>query len=342
MLTITDILQAHRRVSPYVRRTPLVRSTTLSERTGADVWLKLECRQLTGSFKVRGALNAASRLPDRMQPVVTASAGNHGLGVAYAAAMLGLPNVTIFVPETAPVAKVARLRRFPVRLEQVGRNYAEAHQAAAAFAQAQGAFSLEAYNDPQVVAGQGTATLEILTELPTAQTLLVPVGGGGLVAGATVVTAALAPAARVVGVQPAASPAALLSLQQGAAIDPYDHEPTLADGLAGGFGRVPFAIAAGRIERILLVDEATIRRAIFTLVDQEQLIVEASGAIAIAPLLTGELDVRGQTVVAILSGANVDSNVLRAILDEFAGQDRGSFSADESKSPGRTAKARLS
>lgn len=319
MLTINDILQAHQRIAPYIRRTPLIRSDALSERTAADVWLKLEGQQPTGSFKVRGALTAASRLPDRTQPVVTASAGNHGLGVAYAAASLGLTNVTIFVPETAPVAKVARLRRFAVRLHQVGRSYEEAHQTAVEHAHAHGAFYLEAYDDRDVVAGQGTAAVEILTELPTVQTLLVPVGGGGLVAGTTVATAALAPAARVVGVQPAASPAALLSLQQGAAIDPYDHEPTLADGLAGGFGRVPFAIAADQIERILLADEATIRRAIFTLLDEELLVVEASGAIAIAPLLTGELDVRGQTVVAVLTGSNIDSAVLRAVLNQFGG-----------------------
>ncbi|HYN89843.1 MAG TPA: threonine/serine dehydratase [Ardenticatenaceae bacterium] len=319
MLTINDILHAQHRIAPYLRPSPLVHSPALSERTGADVWLKLESRQPTGSFKVRGALNAASLLPDRTQPVVTASAGNHGLGVALATQMLGLQDVTIFVPESAPASKVRRLRRFPVRLRQAGQSYAAAHEAAVAFAEETQGFYLEAYDDPVVIAGQGTATLEVLTELPAVELLLVPVGGGGLIAGATVVTACLAPNVRVIGVQPSASPAALLSLERGEAIDPYDHEPTLADGLAGGFGRVPFAIAHDKIERILLADELSIRRAIFTLIDEEQLVVEASGAIAITPLLDGQLDVRGRTVVALLSGANVDSRVLRAILDEFAG-----------------------
>lgn len=318
MLTVNDILQAHRRIARYLPPTPLVRSAALSELSGAEVWLKLESRQPTGSFKVRGALNRLSRLRDRGRPIVTASAGNHGLGVAYAAMTLGHTNVSIFIPETAPAAKVGKLRRFPVTLNQVGQTYEEAHRAAVEFAEASDALYVEAYDDLDVIAGQGTATVEIIAELPEVQALLVPIGGGGLIAGAAVAAAGLAPGAQLLGVQPAASPAALLSLRQGQAIDPYEHEPTLADGLAGGFGRLPFALVSGRLSQVLLADEAAIRRAIFTLLDLEQLVIEASGAIAIAPLLTGEVDLRGQTVVAILTGANIDTRILRAILEEFA------------------------
>lgn len=316
MVTLNDLLHAQRRIAPSLAATPLVRSGALSERCGAEVWLKLECLQPTGSFKVRGALNKMLTLTDPRQPIVTASAGNHGLGVAFAASALGRAGVTIFVPENAPAAKVAKLRRFPVTLAQKGQNYEAAHQAAEDFARSHDALYLPAYDDLAVIAGQGTAALEVLTALPGADLLLVPVGGGGLVAGAVVATAGLAPQARVVGVQPTASPAAQYSFAEGRAIDPYDHEPTLADGLAGGFGHYPFELTRDRLD-ILLADEAAIRRAIYTLLADEQLVVEASGAIAIAPLLDGALDLRGKRVVAILTGANIDARVLREILAEM-------------------------
>jgi threonine dehydratase len=318
MLNINDLLRAQQRLRPWLAPTRLVRSGALSERCQADIWLKLECQQPTGSFKVRGALHKLLTHPDASQPVVTASAGNHGLGVAYAASLLGRRGVTIFVPATAPAAKLAKLRRFRVNLQVTGQSYEDAHQAAEERAQATGALYLPAYDDLAVIAGQGSMALEVLTERPDLDLLLVPVGGGGLVAGALVASTTLAPAARVVGLQPTASPAALLSFREGRAIEVYEPEPTLADGLAGGFGRLPFALTHERLE-VLLAEEATIRRAIYTLIAEEQLVVEASGAIAIAPLLTGELDVRGQTVVAVLTGANIDAAVLCGVLDEYAG-----------------------
>lgn len=147
--------------------------------------------------------------------------------------------------------------------------------------------------------------------------VLVPVGGGGLVAGIAAAAHAIYPHCRIAGVQPEASPAALLSLRDGIAHDPYDHEPTLADGLAGGFGAVPFVLARDKIDQIWLAKEAELRHAIFTLLHQEQLVVEASGAIAIVPLLTGQLNVTGRTVVCVLTGGNLDTAVLQAVLAEF-------------------------
>jgi len=322
-LGLQSILQAHRRIAPFIRRTPLVRSAYLSALTGANVWLKLECQQPTGSFKVRGALNKTCLLTpeEKAHGLVTGSAGNHGLGVAYAAQRLivggGEASADIFVPLNAPRAKVDKLRHFDVTVHHEGNTYEEAHQAAEVFACETGATYLSAYDDVDVIAGQGTIALEILTNLPEADLILAPIGGGGLVAGIAVAVKGMSPGCRVIGVQPEASPAALLSLRDGVPYDPYDHEPTIADGLAGGFGAIPFRIARTLIDQVLLASEADLRRAIFVLLDREQLVVEAAGAIAIAPLLNGGLDVVGRTVACILSGGNIETGLLRDILIEF-------------------------
>jgi threonine dehydratase len=316
MLKAIDILQAAARLRPYLAPTPLRYSPPLSEWCRANIWLKLESQQPTGSFKVRGALHKLLVMDpaQRAAGIVTASAGNHGLGVAFAAKALGLSHVTIFVPETAPAAKVTQLRRFPVEVRQTGQTYEAAHQAAEALARQSGAAYISAYDDPQVIAGAGTCGLEIVTELPNLDTLIVPVGGGGLIAGTAVALKGLHRGSRLLGVQPEASPAAQLSFAQNQPIDPYDHAPTIADGLAGGFGATPFYIARTLIDEILLYPESALRRAIFTLVDQHQLVVEASGAIAICPLLAQPAQFAGQTVVCILSGANIDTALLAEIL----------------------------
>jgi threonine dehydratase len=318
-LGLLPILQAQQRIAPFVRHTPLMRSAYLSALTGADVWIKLECHQVTGSFKVRGALNKVSQLTarEKSQGVVTGSAGNHGLGVAYAAQAGSGTSVDVFVPANAPPSKIDKLRLMGVTPHQVGTTYEDAHQAAVAFARETGATYVEAYDDNDVIAGQGTLGLEILSDLPTVDLLLVPVGGGGLVAGVATAAKEMNPGCRVLGVQPEASPAAWLSLRDGRPYDPYDHEPTIADGLAGGFGVVPFFVAGTLIDEVLLISESTLRQAIFTLLDQEQLVVEPAGAISIAPLLNDALDVAGQSMVCILTGRNIATDLLRDILAEF-------------------------
>jgi threonine dehydratase len=318
-LDYDSVLAAHVRIAPHVRRTPLIHSMYLSARTGAEVWLKAECLQPTGSFKVRGALNVVGQLgsEQRARGIVTGSAGNHGLGVAYAARAWGGIKADVFCPVTAPRAKLDKLRRFEIGLHLEGQTYEDAHQAAEAYARQTGATYVQAYDDPRVIAGQGTSALEVLEKLPAPDLVLVPVGGGGLIAGIAVAVHERAPGCRVIGVQPQASPAALLSLREGRAIDPYDHEPTLADGLAGGFGVLPFAVAASLIDSILLTTEEELRRAVYCLVDREQLVVEASGAISIVPLLNGRLDVAGKTIVCVLSGGNLETSLLRDILVEF-------------------------
>jgi threonine dehydratase len=324
MLKLDAIRGAQARISPYVRQTPLIYSAALSARTGGEVWLKAENLQPTGSFKVRGAVNKVGLLSaeERARGIVTGSAGNHGLGVAFAAQAWDGVQADIFCPTTAPRAKLDKLRRFDVSLHLIGATYEDAHQAAEAHARQTGAIYVQAYDDLDVMAGQGTMALEVLLELPEPDLLLVPVGGGGMIAGVAVAARARAPGCRVVGVQPEASPAALLSLREGRGIDPYEHEPTLADGLAGGFGVLAYDVAGALIDDVLLTSEAELRRAVFTLLDQEQLVAEASGAISIVPLLNGSLDVSGQTVVCVLSGGNLDTTLLRDILVEFTDDPR--------------------
>jgi threonine dehydratase len=335
-VTLDDVLAARQIIAPHIWRTPLAYSAALSRvssspgrvpsaqgESHAQVYLKLECWQRTGSFKVRGALAKLASMPaeETARGVVTASAGNHGLGVAYASQVLASrsqdnPPVTIFVPESVSPAKVRRLAAFDCQVRRAGADYDAAHALAEAYARQHGASYLSAYDDLAVIAGQGTVALEALEDLPNADIVIVPVGGGGLIAGTAVVARAVNPAIRVVGVQPEASPSAFLSLRDGRAYEAYEAGPTICDGLAGGFGRLPFEIAGPLIDQVLVVPEADVRRAVGWLLAEEQLLVEGSAAIAIAPLLNGQLDIAGKTVAALLTGRNLDVRVLQKILAE--------------------------
>jgi threonine dehydratase len=229
---------------------------------------------------------------------------------------LGLGQADIFVPETAPEAKLKKLRRFPINLHLAGQTYEDAHQAASEFQARTGAVEIAAYDDLVVITGQGTIGVEIMTNLPAAELILLPVGGGGLVSGVATAVRHIKPTCDIVGVQPEASPAAQLSFAQNQAIDPYDHAPTIADGLAGGFGKTPYQLLQANPPEIVLVSEAQIRQAIFTLLAEQQLVIEPSGATAIAPLLAGSVDVVGKTAVCILTGGNLAMDLLRKIVNQ--------------------------
>jgi threonine dehydratase len=315
-LTLADVERARERVASYVRTTPLVHSRPLSEAAGCAVHLKLENRQLTGSFKPRGALNKILSLDSaaRDRGLVAASAGNHALGVAHACEALGLTNADLFVQRNAAPAKIAKLRRYPLRLHLEGDTFEAAQQAAFRRVHETGATFVSAYDDPAVVAGQGTVGLEILEDLPDPDVVVVPVGGGALSAGIALAIRSRRPGTRVVGVNPAASPSALLSFRKGEAIDPYDHEPTLAHGLAGGYGRVAYDVARDLLEGIVLVSEDEMKRGIPALIDAEQELAEASGIVALAAVLSGKVARLEGNVVVVISGGNIDSATLREVL----------------------------
>src|SRR5260370_12252155 len=249
MIELADVRRAAETLRSYLSPTPLRRSAVFPD---APVYLKLECWQPTGSFKVCGPryLLASLRPEEKSRGVVAASAGNHALGVAFAAqAVGGSVKVALFVPATAPRAKLDKLRRFPVTVHEKGETYDDAAAESLAFRERTGATYVHPYDDPRTAAGQGTAGLEIALELPGVDTVVVPVGGGGLIAGAARALQAPVPGLRVVAVQPDASPSLRESLRQGRPLLTYPAGPTLADGLAGGVGEIDFAhrdpIAAG-------------------------------------------------------------------------------------------------
>jgi threonine dehydratase len=317
-LTADDVRRAAEPVARHLRPTPLRRSYAVPGRD--DVLLKLECWQPTGSFKVRGALARMSLLTaeEKERGIVAASAGNHALGVAFAAQALGGIRATVFVPTTAPRAKVDKLRTFPVEVREIGADYDEAHAAADAECARTGAVYVHAYDDPRTAAGQGTIGLELMAERPDLGTVVVPIGGGGLVTAIAVACKAIDPTVRVVGVQPEASPAFRESVRRGAALLEYPAEPTLADGISGGIGAIVFAHRALGDDDVL-VSEDEIADAMAALVEHDQVIAEASGAVGIAALRAGRVGaVPGRPVAVVVSGANVDARVLARVLNARA------------------------
>ena len=318
MLTLDEVERAAATLRPYLRPTPLRRSALFRD---APVYLKLECWQPTGSFKVRGATNVMASLTpaERARGVVTASAGNHALGLAFAAQALGgAIEATVFVPETAPRAKVDKLRRFPVTVHEKGATYDDAVAEAEAFRRRTGATWVHAFEDARTAAGQGTAGLEVLQDLDDVDTIVVPVGGGGLIVGIATAAKALSPGVRVVAVQPEASPALRESLRQGRALLTYPAGPTLADGLAGGIGEIVFA-HRHLIDEVVTVSEEETEDAIASLVAEDQVVSEASGAVGVAALRAGRIVPRdGRPVAVVITGGNIDARVLARLLARYA------------------------
>lgn len=311
-VTINDILRAKERIASIVRRTPLEPSAWLSSELERDVLLKLECFQVTGSFKIRGAMAKFSRLTEEegARGVLTVSAGNHGLAVAHCARALAL-DATIVVPRSASRAKVAAIRRYPVTLVERGTNYDEAEAAAREMERETGATFVSPYNDADVIAGQGTVAIEILEDAPDLDAIVVPVGGGGLLAGVAVAVKAHYPHIEVYGAEPQASPTMFESLRAGRLIE-IEEEETVADGLAGNIeaGSVTFPLVAHLADGIILVSEDSIRDAIRRVAREDHVMIEGSAAVAVAALADARL--AGQRTAAIITGRNIS-------LDLFAG-----------------------
>ena len=308
-VTFEDILNAHERLRGRVARTPLRRSDWLSAASGADVWLKLECVQLTGSFKIRGALNAAILHAERHAgvpaPLVTASAGNHGRALALAAEQINVP-LTVFVPDSAPAAKTGAIEAHGATLRRAA-DYDAAEAAAREFARREGATYISPYNDPDVIAGAGTVALEIFEELDDVRTLVVPVGGGGLASGIGLVARARAGRVATIGVEAEASQAFTTALRAGR-ITPIVAGDTLADGLAGNLeeGSITFPIMQRVCDGMVTVSEPALKRAIVSLAREEHVIAEGAGAVTSAALAEWLVSPSGSPVVAIVSGANID------------------------------------
>jgi threonine dehydratase len=307
------IVAAHGRIGAYIRHTPIELSHALSDRLGTPVFLKLECWQLTRSFKVRGAFNAVASLPPDMRArgLVTASAGNHGQALALAANAFGA-RVTVFVPRDAPEAKQRRIRALGAELDTTAADYDAAESLASSFAHVSGATLVHAFSDDNVVAGQGTVGLEILSDLPGVRTIVVPVGGGGLIAGIGTVVKAQAPEVRVIGVQSVETRVMYQSLRAGHVVE-LPVTPTLADGLAGGIDARSFERVRRVVNELHLVNEDDIAEAIRALFRDEGIVMEGSSATVVAALHTLRDQVEGP-VVLVLTGGNIDAARFARIL----------------------------
>jgi threonine dehydratase len=311
------IESAHQRLAGRVIRTPLRRSDWLSQLAGHDVWLKLECVQLTGSFKIRGALNAAILHAERHArvpaPLVTASAGNHGRALALAAEQISVP-LTVFVPQNAPRTKTDAIERHGARLARE-RDYDAAERAARAFAEQDGATFVSPYNDPDVVAGAGTVAIEIFLDLPDARAVVVPVGGGGLASGIGLACRARAGRVRMIGVEAEASQAFSAGLRAGR-ITRIEPGPTLADGLGGNLeeGSMTFPLMQQVCDGVVTVSERDLQEAIAGLAREEHLIAEGAGAAAVAALAARRVSPGEGPVVAVVSGSNIDLETLAPLL----------------------------
>ncbi len=319
-ITLEDVLRARERVASHVRRTPLTPAHWLSGTTGGRISLKLESLQTTNSFKLRGAVNAIAALLERSNGaaprVVTASAGNHGRAMAWAAERLGVA-LTVFTSHDAPRTKRDAIRRHGADLRDTAPTYDDAERLAMAFAGEAPATFISPYNHPDVIAGAGTLGLEILEDAPEVAHVIVPVGGGGLVSGIAIAVKAKAPDVRVTGVEVDASHPFRTSLAAGKVTE-IDVGETIADGLSGNLDpdTITFDIIRTLVDDTVLVGEEGLRRGIRSLVANEQIVAEGAGIAAVAALLDGRVEDDGAPTVAIVSGANIDFDRLKDILTE--------------------------
>lgn len=306
-LKAADVIAAGDRLRPFIKRTPLVESRALSEIAGGSVFLKLENHQTTGSFKLRGALNVLSLLDDdaRRRGVVASSAGNHGLGMAYAAKLLGIP-ATIFVPSTAPQVKRDGIAALGAALDTSQPHYDAAMAAAIAFANERRATFVNPCAGDRLLAGQGTIALEIFGDLPDLATLVMSVGGGGLVGGCASLVRAVSPATRIVGAQSENTAAMSLSLAEGRVVE-IDNLPTIADGLAGQIDDEGFDIGQHALDGIVTLTENEIARTIAWMWSEHRERVEGAAACGVGAVWLRKLDQVATPAAIVVSGGNIDS-----------------------------------
>ncbi len=308
--TVIDVYEARRRLGTRLPRTPLLPSSWLSSIADGTVCLKIESLNLTHSFKIRGALNAALRLSEGIDSdttmIVSASAGNHGRSLALAAEELGMACV-IFTPASAPEAKQNAIRRHGAVLHSDCEDYDAAEQQAKEFADLEGGVYISPYNHPDVIAGAGTIGLEIVETMPSFDVLVVPLGGGGLASGVGLAVKAAAPHVTIVGVEVEASSPFTLSLEAGR-ITEITPRPSLADGLVGNLepGSITFPLVKQVVDYVVTVSEEELARAMKGLATEERLIVEGAGAAAVAAIVAGKASAPGQRVIALVTGGNVD------------------------------------
>ena len=317
-VTLSDIRAAARRTAGKVAVTPCPESIPLSEITGARIFCKLDNLQRTGSFKERGACNALSRLKGaaRSKGVIAASAGNHALGLAYHGRLQEIP-VTVVMPLHAPLIKVTTCRRLGARVISFGHDFIEAVTEARRLSASEGLTYVHGFDDPDIIAGQGTIGLEILRQVPDVDAIVCPIGGGGLIAGLAVAIKSLRRRVRVIGVESMATASFTAALRAGKPVS-IPRRPTLADGLAVfKVGLLSFSIARDLVDEVVRVEESFIAQAILRMVELEKIIVEGAAAAPLAAMMSGCIKgLEGKKVVLVACGGNIDPAVLSRVIEK--------------------------
>jgi threonine dehydratase len=317
-MELRDIYEARRRIRQYVRETPLDGSPFLGDLCGGEVRLKLENQQLTGSFKARGALNRILKLTpeERRRGVVTASSGNHAQGVGYAARMLDM-DATIVVPSETPNVKREAIRRYGVKLIVHSGDYDAAERYARKLEAEEGRVFVSAYNDLDIVAGQGTIGLEVTEAWPEMDVVLVPVGGGGLISGIGCAIKGVDSGIQVLGVQSVASPVMCESLREGQIVE-LELDESIAEGLYGGIeeGSVTFDLCRRYVDEIVLVQEETILEAMGRLLKHQHQVVEGAGAVGAAAIMEDPKRFKDKRIGVVVSGGNVEADLLKEALSK--------------------------
>ncbi len=311
-LTYEEVLLAHQRIEQYISKTPLDPSLFLND-DKRQYYFKLECYQTVKSFKIRGALNKVLTLSEEEKKcgIATISSGNHGVSVSYAAKLLGIEHALVIVPETTPDSKIARIEFFGARVLKLGRNYDEAYQMGMDRINRECMTYIDPYySDVKVYAGQGTTAVEILKQRPTIDTLVVPIGGGGLITGISVAAKAMKPSIRIVGVQTKACPAMFQAIKDHVFYEEYPSEDTLCDALVGGIGKRAYKMADQCIDDVILVSEEEIAEATAFALKKEKIMIEPSSATTIAAIKKERERIGGNEIALVLSGGNISEQVL--------------------------------
>ncbi|MCS7103816.1 MAG: threonine ammonia-lyase, partial [Candidatus Korarchaeum sp.] len=307
------IEEARALLRPVIHETPLMTSRTLSELSGSEVHLKMENLQKTGSFKVRGAYYKMKMIGN-LSGVVAASSGNHAQGVAYSASLLGIKAV-IVMPKHTPLFKINATKSYGAQVVLHGETYDDAYIKAKEVSESEGLPFIHPFNDPDVIAGQGTIGIEVQEEIGGCDAVVVPVGGGGLISGIAIAMKTLNPEVKVIGVQPSGAPTGYLSYKQGDLVE-TQQAYSIADGVVVKRpGDLTLRIMKSFVDDIVLVDDRDVARAIFLLLERVKTVVEGAGALSVAALLSGRLKLEGKRVVCVLSGGNIDPFMLIRIVN---------------------------
>ncbi|WP_078596011.1 threonine ammonia-lyase [Evansella clarkii] len=318
LVTINDIYQARANLAGVINRTPLENSTTISTLTGNDVYLKTENLQKTGSFKIRGAYNKIANLPEeeRKKGVVAFSAGNHGAGTAYAAQKLGVKS-TVVMPENPVLSKKNAILEYGAEVIEHGTTSIAMFEKAFELHQQEGRVMIHPFDDPYIIAGQGTIGLEILEDLPDAEVVIIPVSGGGLISGLAAALKEIKPTIKVIGVNTEGATAMYTSLQHGQPTE-VSEVNTIADGLmAKKPGDLTFAHTKKYVDDLVLVSEADIANSVAFMAERAKLVVEPSGAAATAALLSGRVNIKDKKTVVMVSGGNVSFELYHKLIREY-------------------------